>query len=331
MQIGMGFWPARTLQAAVKMRLFTVLADRAMSGEELCGALKLHPRANPDFFDALLATGMLERDGDGPGGRYRNTRETAAFLDRNSPTYIGGFLEMAHDRLYPFWGDLVEGLQSGEAQNEVKHTGKSVFEAIYSSPEQLEQFIDAMSGVASPSFFALAEKFDFSKYKSLCDVGGSGGDLSRALAKRHQHLNFISADLPAVSAIAERRISAEGLSKRIKAVNLDFFKEDFPKADVITMGNILHDWNLDIKKMLISKAYDALPDGGAFIVIENVIDDARRENAFGMFVSLNMLIETGDGFDYTGADFTRWSKDAGFSRTEVIPLVGPTSAAVAYK
>ena len=104
-----------------------------------------------------------------------------------------------------------------------------------------------------------------------------------------------------------------------------------PKADVITMGNILHDWNLENKKRLIQKAYAALPDGGAFIAIENLIDDARRENAFGLLMSLNMLIEFGDAFDYTGADFCEWCSEAGFKRFEFINLAGPTSAAIAYK
>ena len=97
------------------------------------------------------------------------------------------------------------------------------------------------------------------------------------------------------------------------------------------MGLILHDWNLDRKLQLIGAAYDALPEGGAFIVIENLIDDARRENAFGLMMSLNMLIEFGDAFDYTGSDFAGWCKDAGFSDTEVLPLAGPASAGIAYK
>jgi O-methyltransferase domain len=115
-------------------------------------------------------------------------------------------------------------------------------------------------------------------------------------------------------------------------VSGDFLVDDLPAADVITMGNILHDWDLDKKKLLIRKAYDALPDGGALIAIENVIDDARRENAFGLLMSLNMLIEFGQGgFDYTGADFREWCSEAGFQSFDLIPLTGPTSAAIAYK
>jgi hypothetical protein len=122
-----------------------------------------------------------------------------------------------------------------------------------------------------------------------------------------------------------------GVAARVKAKELDFFAEPLPKSDVVTMGMILHDWNLEQKKHLIRAAYDALPPGGAFVVVENLIDDARRENAFGLMMSLNMLIEFGDAFDFTGADFIGWCREVGFTRFEIIPLAGPASAGVAYK
>jgi hypothetical protein len=331
METGMAFWPARVLLSAVELGLFTELGDHAMTGDELQKALKLHARANPDFFDTLVALKFLDREGDGPGSRYRNTAETGAFLNRKSPTFLGGFLEMAGARLYPFWGGLNDGLRTGKPQNELKTSGKSMFEELYSKPERLEQFCDAMSGISHVNFQTLAEKFNFSRYKTLCDVGGSVGLLSMLVAKKHPHLQCTTADLPEVTKIAERKIAAAGLSNRVSARPLDFFADSFPKADVITMGLILHDWNLEKKMLLIRKAYEALPPGGAFIVVENLIDDARRENAFGLMMSLNMLIEFGEAFDFTGADFSKWCREVGFKRTEIIPLAGPASAGVAYK
>jgi hypothetical protein len=331
MQIGTGFMPARTLQTAVHLGLFTVLGKRGMTAEELRRALDLAPRASPDFFDALVALKLLERDGDGAAGVYRNSADTAMFLDRASPAYMGGILEMAHDRLYPFWGNLRDGLKSGEIQCEAKTTGKSLFEELYADPSRLEQFMAAMSGASTGNFMALAEKFDFSPYKTLCDVGGAEGILSMMVARAHPHMTCISADLAPVEPIAKRKIAAAGLADRVHTAAIDFLTGPLPQADVITMGMILHDWNLQIKQMLIKKAHDALPEGGAFIAIERLIDDARRENVGGLMMSLNMLIETGDGFDYTGADFAGWCKQAGFRRCEVLHLGGPSSAAIAYK
>jgi 2-polyprenyl-3-methyl-5-hydroxy-6-metoxy-1,4-benzoquinol methylase len=327
----MAFWPAKVLLSAVELGLFTALAAGPLSGPELRAALQLHPRADPDFFDTLVALRLLDREGDGAEARYRNTGEAALFLDRDSPQYVGGILEMANARLYRFWADLTEGLRTGQPQNEIKHSGASMFAALYSVPERLEQFMNAMSGISKGNFQALAEKFDFSRYRTLCDVGGATGQLSMAVARRHPHLRCVSADLPAVVPIAERHIAAAGLANRVTATALDFFAEPLPQADVITMGLILHDWNLEKKMHLIRAAHAALPRGGAFIVGETLIDDARRENAFGLMMSLNMLIEFGDAFDFTGADFARWCREAGFSRTEIIPLGGPASAAVAYK
>lgn len=330
-QIGMGFWPARTLQTAAKLGLFTLLGEGGKTGEEIREALGLAPRAIPDFTDALVALKFLEREGNGPEAVYTNTPEAALFLDKASPAYVGGFLEMAHDRLYTFWGDLDEGLRSGEAQNEAKRGMASVFETVYSDPEGLAQFLAAMSGISTGNFMALGEKFDFSSYQTLCDVGGAEGMLSMMVAQANPHLKCITADLPPVEPIAQAKIAEAGLSDRVSTAAIDFFEDDFPKADVITMGMVLHDWDLPTKRMLIGKAYDALPPGGALIAVEQLIDDARRENVFGLMMSLNMLIEGGDAFDYTGADFAGWCKDAGFSRCEVLHLAGPSSAAIAYK
>ncbi|TDU31824.1 methyltransferase family protein [Panacagrimonas perspica] len=331
MEVGMAFWPAKVLLSAIELGLFTELGARAMTGAELQAALKLSARANPDFFDTLVALHFLERDGDGPGARYRNTGETGTFLDRNKPQFIGGFLEMANARLYRFWGELTEALRTGRPQNEIKQTGQSMFAELYSEPERLQQFMDAMSGISTGNFQALADRFDFSPYRTLCDVGGASGLLSMLVAQKHPHLRCISADLPAATAIAQKKIAAAGLGDRVTAQPLDFFADPMPKADVITMGLILHDWNLEKKMHLIRAAYDALPQGGALIVVENLIDDARRDNAFGLMMSLNMLIEFGDAFDFTGADLSRWCREVGFSRTEVIPLAGAASAGVAYK
>ena len=327
----MAFWPAKVLLSAVKTGVFTELGEGPKTGLELQNALGFHPRATADFFDTLVALKFLERDGEGEKAKYRNTEETAAFLDRNSPQFMGGFLEMANDRLYPYWGDLVEALKTGRPQNETKNGGESIFGELYKEPAKLEQFMDAMAGISCGNFRALAEKVDFSNYRTLTDVGGATGLLSMCVAERYPQIQCTTADLPAATEIARRKIAEAGLSGHVKAEPIDFFKDPIPPADVVTMGMILHDWNLENKMMLIRKAYNALPDGGTFIVVETIIDDGRRENAFGLMMSLNMLIEFGEAFDFTGADFDRWCREAGFKRTEVVHLAGPASAGVAYK
>jgi SAM-dependent methyltransferase len=331
MQVGMGFWPSKALLSAVELGLFTALGDASLSASDLATCLDLRSRAVYDFLDGLVALGLLEREGAGDSSRYRNTPETGVFLDANSPHYIGGILEMANARLYRFWDGLTEALQTGQPQNEIKHTGSSMFDELYRDRRRLEQFMQAMTGISAGNFRALAEKFDFSAYQSVCDVGGATGQLSIILAKRHPHLRCVTFDLPVVEPIAQRTIEQAGVGERVVTAAGDFLSEPLPKADVITMGMILHDWNLERKLHLIRSAYEALPYGGVFIIVENLIDDERRQNVFGLMMSLNMLIEFGDAFDFTGADFRRWCIDAGFRSVEIIPLAGPASAGIAWK
>ena len=331
MQTATAFWASKVLLTAVEFDLFTLLDNTSMTASELGTKLGIHPRGTYDFFDALVAAGFLQREGEGAQGRYSNTPDTAAFLNKNSPAYIGGLPEMLNARLFGFWNNLGEALKTGQAQSESKIHGKSIFEEIYADSARLGQFLEAMTGFQAVNFQALADRFDFSHYSTVSDIGGALALLSRIIAGQHPHLTFNSFDLPPVAGHAQKHVDAAGLTDRINVMSGDFFTDELPKADVITMGNILHDWNLEKKKILIQKAYDALPAGGALIVIENLIDDGRRENLFGLLMSLNMLIELGDGFDYTGENFRQWCSEAGFARFDIIPLTGPASAAVAYK
>ena len=238
---------------------------------------------------------------------------------------------MCNARLYRFWGDLTEALRTGQPQNEVKYTGKPMFDELYSDPARLEQFMNAMTGASMSGFYALAESFDFATRQTLCDVGGASGQLSVIIARRHPHMRCTTFDLPVVEALARNTVEAAGVADRVRAASGDFFADPLPKADVITMGMILHDWNLEQKMHLIRAAYDTLPPGGAFICLEPLIDDERRSHAFALSMSLNMLIEFGDAFGFTGKDFDGWCRKVGFERVDILPLAGSMAAGIAYK
>ena len=331
MQIGLGFWASKTVLTAVNLKLFTHLASGELSGQEIKTKLGLHERSLYDFLDALVALGFLKRRGLKENAMYSNADDTDLFLDKNKVSYIGGILEMCNSRVFHFWNDLEEGLKTGKPQNETKTGGRPVFEEIYSSKEKTHEFLEAMRGIQMGNFIAFSKTFDFSNYKTLCDIGGAGGYLSAQVVLNNDHMKCVSFDLPPASPVATENIKNMGLTDKIYVQSGDFFNENFPKADVITMGNILHDWGTKEKRVLIKKAYNSLPEGGALVVIENIIDNDRRQNAFGLLMSLNMMIETEEGFDFTGDDFDQWAKDSGFKETSVIPLTGPSSAAIAIK
>lgn len=331
LQIGMGFFASKTLLSAVELELFTQLSGRSLTGTAIAERLDLHPRGLYDFLDALVSLGLLDREGDGPDARYRNTTDTAVFLDKGSPAYLGGILEMASARLYHFWGSLTEALHTGEPQNEIKTGAPGLFEGVYADPAGLEIFLGGMHGLQLGAFRALCAGLDLSGYQTFCDIGGANGGLSGMVASANPHLTGVSFDLPPVAPVAAKHLAEVGVADRISTAVGDFFTDAFPPADVYFMGNVLHDWDEAQKQTLISKAFDGLPSGGILVVIENIIDDERRSNSFGLLMSLNMLIELPGGFDYTGAQFDRWARAAGFERTEVRHLAGPTSAAIAYK
>ena len=307
MQLGFGYWGSKTLLSAVELGLFTELAKGALALDEVRSRFGLHERSARDFLDSLVALGMLNRE----QGKYANTAATDLYLDRAKPIYIGGMLEMMSARLFRFWADLTEGLKTGTPQNETKQGG-DLFDTLYSDPQRLEQFLSAMTGLSLGIAHAMARKFPWSQYQSFVDIGVAQGGLPVVLAQTHGHLVGVGADLPVVEPIFEKYVASHGLRERLRFAALDFFREPFPKADVVIMGHILHDWDLPTKKMLLGKAYDALPAGGALIVFEAIIDDERRNNPFGLLMSLNMLIETRGGFDYTGADCAGWMREAGF-------------------
>ena len=327
LQVGLGFWASKTLLSAVEMGLFTELAKHPEDLETLQGRLGLHPRSARDFLDALVSLKFLERR----NGRYYNTPSTDFFLDRRKPSYIGGILEMANHRLYPFWTHLTTALRTGLPQNETRDGSPNPFAAIYAEPARLKEFLKAMTGVSHGANLAIAHKFPWSKYRTAVDVGTAQGDLITQVALANPHIEGTGFDLPEVGPIFEEYMEANGISGRVKLSPGSFLEHALPEADVVMMGHILHDWNLEMKRMLVRKAYDALPNGGAYIVYESIIDDDRSDNSFGLLMSLNMLIENGDAFDFTLNDFESWTTAAGFKRTELISLAGPTSAAIAYK
>ena len=327
MQVGLGFWASKALLSAVEMEVFTELAKHPEDLETLTGRLGLHPRSARDFLDALVALGFLQRR----DGKYCNTPSTDLFLDKRKPSYVGGVLEMANHRLYGFWNHLTAALRTGEPQNEARNGGANPFALLYADPERLCGFLKAMTGISHGANIAIAKQFPWKQYKSAVDVGTAQGDLIVQVALANPQISGIGFDLPEVGPIFEDYVNANKLSSRVEFRPGSFFDSPLPKADVVMMGHILHDWNLEEKKNLMRKAYDALPAGGAFIVYESIIDDDRSQNGFALLMSLNMLIETPGGFDYTGADCTGWMKEAGFRETRVEHLVGPESMVIGIK
>lgn len=327
LQTGMAFWASKTLLSAVELGVFTELAKQPADLATLQSRFGLHDRGAKDFLDALVALGFLKRE----NGNYQNAPDTDLFLDKAKPAYIGGLLEMCNNRLYGFWNNLTTALRTGGMQNEAKGGGDDPFAVVYADPANLRDFLGAMTGVSRGANMAIASRFPWQGYQTYADIGTAQGDLAVQIALAQPHLKGLGFDLPEVKPVFEEYAAKCGLAERVGFKAGSFFTDELPKADVLLFGHILHDWDLDQKRMLLRKAYDALPSGGAVVVYDAIIDDAREQNAFGLLMSLNMIIETPGGFDYTGADCIGWMKEAGFRDCRVEHLVGPDSMVVGIK
>ena len=329
LQLGLGFWGAKALLSAVELGLHTHLAETGPLPAAVLGTqLGLHPRGLHDFLDALVALGMLRRDA---AGRYGNTPATDAFLVRGRPGYVGGLLEMANLRLYPFWDRLTTALRTGRPQNEAADGRPDPFAAIYANPAALQAFLAGMAGLRRPVARAIAGAVPFADRRCVADIGCAQGGCLAELLRAHPHLTGIGFDLPPVQPVFEAFAAGQGLDGRARFVAGDLAADPWPAADVLVMGHVLHDRDLDQKLALLRKAHAALPPGGALLVYDAMIDDARRERAFGLLTSLNMLIETPGGFGYSGADCRRWMAEAGFAETRLLPLQGLHSLAIGIR
>ncbi len=310
--LALSFWAAKAVMAAVDLGVFARLGQGPRTGEALAADLGLAGRGARDFFDALVALGLLDRR----DGLYANAPLAERYLDPGKRSYIGGILEMTSSRLYPVWGQLADGLRTGLPRNEAKDDS-DYYANLGRSSDRLAVFLRGMTGLSAAASRAIAEKPFWADYATFLDVGGAEGGLAVQLATRHHHLTGGNFELPAVGPYFEAYVAGFGLGDRLRFHGGDFFAEPLPRADVVVMGHVLHNWSLDQKRALVRSAYAALPRGGMFLVHESLIDDDRRRNALGLLMSLNMLLVTREGFGFTGAECEAWMHEAGFSKTRV--------------
>jgi DNA-binding Lrp family transcriptional regulator len=330
LEMGQGFWASKALMSATKLGVFTELERNGpQTVEKLEDALGLHPRSSRDFLDALVALDLLERE----HYEYRNTPEASAFLVADKPTSFVGWLEMVNDRLYPFWGDLETALRTGEPQNELDDPASHPFEdVVYQDDHILEQFVGAMTSLSMGTAEALAHEFPWADHETMVDLGTSEGVVPKRVAEENPHVRAIGADLPRVEPHFHEFTGESPAADRIEFRVADFFAdESLPAADVYVLGHILHDWAFDEKRAILSKVSDAVTPGGAVVVYGTMIDEERRNAELPLLMSLNMLIETPAGYDYTPGQCIEWLHDIGFEGGEARPLPGPETMVVARR
>ena len=324
LEIAYAFWRSKALLSAVELGVFTVLAEGPFDLATFTRRIGIHERGARDFFDALVALGALRRDAD---GRYGNDPEFDLYLDRRKPAYLGGLLDHLNARHFQNWGLLTQALRTGAPQS----GGVGTYKTLHDGHPMQEIFLSGMTAGSLVAAQAIAAKFPWRKFSTMIDIGTAEGGAAVEVARAHPHLTGGGFDLPPVEPVFTRYVERQGLSDRLRFHPGDFFSDPLPSADVLVMGRILHNWDLPTRRMLIAKAYRALPPGGALIVYDPLIDDARSSDAHCLLSSLNMLIETSGGSEYTGADCKEWMRQAGFVEINAEPLGDMHTAIVAHK
>lgn len=320
------FRQSQVLLAAVALGVFPALRNGALRLDALLDKLALHGRGARDFLDALVSLDLLGRDAN---GHYHNVPECAVYLDPGRSTYVGGVLEYLYESNYQAWSGLAAALKSGAPQAGPSAAGG--YASFYQEPARLERFLTGMTAGSLLPARALAESFPWRNYASVIDIGAAQGCVPVVLAQEHPHLTGGGFDLPVVGPAFNRYVDRHGLADRLKFHGGDFFLDPLPCADVLVMGRILHNWDLDTRKALLAKGYRALPPGGALIVCETLIDDVRRARSHSLLASLNMVIQTAGGSEFTGAECAGWMREAGFATVSIIPLAAFYYAIIAEK
>ena len=325
LQLGFGFWASKTVLSAIELGVFSQLANAPGTLEHLQAELGLHPRSARDFLDALVALKLLRRH----DGVYSNAEEVDLFFDPTKLSYIGEVLEMANAHLYGLWGSLSDALRTGCRQDD--RQDDAVLQGTIMDPQRLRMFMSGMNGLSVEPAKQIVSRFDWDAYGSFMDVSTGQGMLPVLVARAHPHLEGLAFSPPQVRPLFEDLIARHDLRSRVRFHAGDAFSDPWPKADVIVMGYFLQLWGPAKKTLLLRHAFEALPEGGALIVYDAIIDDDRRDNAWPLLASLNMLMQSTEGFTYTAADCRGWMLEAGFKATQAEPLTGVVSMVIGFK
>jgi len=315
MRLASGFMAAKHLFAASELGLFEALADSPASLDGLAARTGLTPRAARISADAMVALGLLERDGD----RYRNSAVAGQFLSGRTPADLRPFLRFWDKISYPAWCGLADALAKGPSTE------------IFALDDVLQEV--ASSGIeavlAGPAA-ALSEAFDFSGSQRLLDVGGGTGSWSLAVAGRNPHLHATVLDLPVVADIARGRVAAAGLIDRVDVLSGDATTDPLPTGyDVLLLANLIHYWSPAQIKAQLQRLRSSTTAGTALLLADFWTDPTHTEPVHAALMAGEFAVHMREGDVYSVEEISGWLAETGWRFVEQAPLAGPQSLVVA--
>jgi acetylserotonin O-methyltransferase len=322
------FRRSQAMFTAVELQVFDQLHHAPLGVSQMATLLK----ANPDALERLLNTCVALQLMDLNNGQYANSAIASAYLTRSSPQSLVGYIEYSQKALWQLWARLPDAVQQGTHRWEQVFGGQGeLFSHYYKTEEDKRRFVMGMHAFGLISSPQVVRAFDLSRFHHLVDLGGATGHLPIAACEAYPQMRATVFDLAQVLPVTQEILEAANLSARINTQAGDFFADEFPQADLFTLGRILHDWTRAKIDLLLQKIYATLPPGGAVLIAEKLIDESGVAPIWGLLQSLNMLVVT-EGKERKLTQYKEILTAIGFVNIEGIVLPeSPLDAIIAYK
>lgn len=321
------FRRSKTMFAAVELGIFDRLDGAPATAETIAVEQGLDPSAATRLLDACVGLGLL----NATEGAYSNTEVADVYLRRESPRTLAGYILYSNEALFPMWSHLEDALREGThrwTQTFGKEGG--IFSHFFRTAEAKKAFLDGMHGFGLLSSPEVVRIFNLNRFRHIADLGGGTGHLAIAACERYGAMRGTVFDLPQVVEHARPHVEASRAAARLSVRAGDFFSDPLPEADVFALGRILHDWGDDKVQVLLRRIHAALPEGGAVLIAEALLDDDGRGPAHAQMQSLNMLICT-EGRERSALEYRALLEKCGFSQVEARRTGAPLDAVLAVR
>lgn len=300
------YWQSKILLTALRLDLFTVLADQALSAAALAARLGAAERGLTTLLDALVALGLLVKQDH----HYANTPFANVALDRTKPSFCG-YMPLFDAHCWELWGRLEDTIRSGSRPNQ-----NTLFHADPIGTELLLRGLHADALRLAP---VLAARLDLGRRRRLLDLGGGAGTYAIAFCQASPRLTAVIFDLPEPLALAQSLVAEAGLTDRISLRAGDFCTDALPcGVDLALLSNVLHSQSAQTNQRILSEVYSALEPGGELILRDVLMNEGRTSPAFGALFAVNLLLHSTAGRCYTFGDVSGWLTEAGFRDLDVL-------------
>ncbi len=321
------FRRSKTMFAALALGVFDALESQPHSAQSLAEALKLDAGALERLLDGCVCLQVLRKTGD----LYENTPTASAYLCERSPTRMTGYLNYSNTILWKIWGNLEGAVREGTNRwQETFGWDGPIFSSFFKTDAAMREFLMGMHGQGLLSSPEVVRAFDLSRFSRLVDLGGATGHLVIAACEHYPHLRGAVFDLPETGNLAREIVAQSPAASRIDVIAGDFFVDELPASDLYSLGRILHDWSEARGLTLLKRIYARLPDGGALLVAEKLLDDTKTAPRWAVMQNLGMLLYT-EGKERTFAEYKQMLMQAGFTEIRSATTASPLDGILAVK